>query len=361
MRRAYRILLLETAPLISRLPSTSRGWADHLPTLSQRTRYWSARPETRVDWRRTRMTGWPPTSFAIRRRHRSSDELSLSVLAWTLHRLEVAVEASESLVGPQADGVAGLPSEVHAVLQATLPILAAIEEPDESIPTRDDLAGLRGLGWPWRTVADIASVFVSLERGGAEAMARRLLRPDGFPDVLFQLSVLGTIVNACGEAGATVKALRPIGDMTDGPVYEIQSAAGSKWDLWCEAANCWEQYGADDHYRDLAGGLTTVGGARFSSRHIRPDILLAQQQGEEALVLECKFPADTLNPGYVAHGMYQAAFYASQLQPAFARVTGYAVGPSEMLQGAEHRVVGRIPVGLTSLPGVTTLVRGLLA
>lgn len=358
-RRASRILLLECAPLLSQLPRTARAWFDHIPTLATRTRYWSARPETRVDWRRTRRRGWPPTTFAIRRRHRSTDQLTLSVLAWTLGRLEAAFEASTSLAGPQSAGVDGLPSDISEVLKVTLPVLEYLDDTIENVPSRDDLAAVRGAGWPWKPVAAIAEYFLTADRGGATAMAQRLLRPDGFPETLFQLSVLGAIINACESTGSTVTSLRPLGSMTQGPAYRVVSATGEEWDLWCEAAGCWDHYDAADVYQALALGLTALSGNSFTARHIRPDILLAQR-GRHALVLECKFPFETVDPGYVAHGMYQAYFYAQQLAPAFTRVSAYSVGPAEIITDHKTQVLNGTAIGLASSSGIETVVRSLM-
>lgn len=360
-RRASRILLLECSPLIRQLPQTTRVWFDHLPTLTTRARYWSSSPETRVDWRRTRLRGWPPTTFAIRRRHRSTDQLALSVLAWTLGRLESAFEASSSLVGSQLPSPDELPLDVREVLKTTLPVLEYLDDTVENVPSRDDLAAVRGAGWPWKPVAAIAEFFLSVDRGGATAMAQRLLRPDGFPETLFQLSVLGAIINACESAGSTVTSLRPLASMTQGPAYKVQSATGDQWDLWCEAASCWDHYGAHDVYQQLASGLTALSGSSFQARHIRPDILFAKR-GEHALVLECKFPFETADPGYVAHGLYQAFFYAHQLASVFERVSAYSVGPTELVTDGKSQVLnGVADIGLASSTGIETVVRRLLS
>lgn len=193
-----------------------------------RLNFQDSRPETRVDWRRTRLRGWPPTTFAIRRRHRSTDQLALSVLAWTLGRLESAFEASSSLVGSQSPSPDELPLDVRDVLKTTPPILEYLDDTVENVPSRDDLAAVRGAGWPWKPVAAIAEFFLSVDRGGATAMAQRLLRPDGFPETLFQLSVLGAIINACESAGSTVTSLSPLASMTQGPAYKVQSVTGDQ-------------------------------------------------------------------------------------------------------------------------------------
>lgn len=346
-RRAMRILLLECSAFLRRWPRTAKAWQDHLPTLSQRQRFWSNVPQSRVDWAKTRRRGWPPEAFAIRRRHRSTDQVTLSVLAWTLKRLEAAFTASESLVGPHAATAQDLSSDVASIIRHTLPLLDLLDEADETTPSRDSLSALRGSGWPWNVVSEVATVFASLDRGGSEALARRLLRPDGFPESIFQLSVLGVVLLTAQRAGAEIVSLRPIGYMTDGPVYRIQMAGQEPWDLWCEAASCWKAYGLADGYRDLAATLTTSTDIPFQARNIRPDILFARP-GDRALVLECKFPNETLDPGYVAHGMYQAAYYGHQLAPAFLEVSSYSIGPPELVPAHGQLLVGDVAVGLTS-------------
>lgn len=350
-----RVLLLECSPLLRRWPKSARSWQDHLPTISQRERLWSDVPQTRVDWPKTRRTGWPPSRFAIRRRHRTTDQLTLSVLAWTLGQLGSAFSASQSLVGPHADAVQGLASDVESTISRTLPLLAALQEAgaDEQ-PSRDDLRSVRSAGWPWNAVADVALVFLLLRQGGAEALARRLIRPDAFPETMFQLSVVGAILVACESRGASITSLRPIGYMTDGPVYRIRFGELAAWDLWCEAARCWEFYGADDKYRELASNLTSLGGAPFQARNIRPDVLLACRE-TRATVFECKYPTDTFDPGYVAHGLYQASFYAHQLAPAFPQVQGFSIGPSELVPTLISEAVEGVSVGLAStlhIPGI---------
>lgn len=354
-RRAMRILLLECSPLLRRWPKSSKAWMDHLPTLSQRHRFWSEVPQSRVDWVKTRRRGWPPERFAIRRRHRATDQVSLSVLAWTLGRLSEAFDASQSLVGPQAVAATELSGDVQEIIRQTLPLLDLLEESDEVKPSRDSIRAVRGAGWPWNAVADVAEVFISLDRGGAEALARRLLRPDGFPEALFQLSVLGGVLIATQALGGRVTSLRPIGHMTDGPVYRIELLGQEPWDLWCEAAHSWATYGVNDHYREMAAALTTIDQTPFQARNIRPDVVLARA-GDRAIVIECKYPGDSLDPGYVAHGVYQAAYYGHQLAPAFAAVSAYSVGPAELVPSRQERIVGDIVVGLANPSHVREIV-----
>lgn len=359
-RRAMRILLLQCSPSLRRWPKSAREWQNHLPTLSNRHRFWADVPQTRVDWAKTRRAGWPPSSFAIRRRRRSTDQLTLSVLAWTLEKLGRALVASQSLTGPHTEMVIEqLSTDVEEILVQTLPILDLLDETDQTPPTRDDIRSVRASGWPWNVVAEVAGFFTAVERGGAGALARKLLRPDGFPESIFQLGVLGAVVLACERVGGVVTSLRPIGYMTSGPVYRVDFPDSEPWDLWCEAARCWDTYGVDDKYRDLAGTLSTPTGPSFQARNIRPDVLLARR-GDRALVLECKYPSESLDPGYVAQGMYQAAFYSHQLVPSFNTVTGLAVGPSDLVPGHVDRSLGSIRVGLASPHDLEAVLIGFL-
>ncbi len=359
-RRAMRILLLECSPLLRRWPASARAWNDYLPTLSVRHRFWADVPQTRVDWVKTRRKGWPPSSFAIRRRHRSTDQVTLSVLAWTLRRLKLAFEASQELVGPDASLAQELASDVERVITQSLPILELLEETDEPVPSRDDINAVRAAGWPWRVVGDVANVFLGIDRGGAEVLARRLLHPDGFPESVFQLSVLGAVLIGCEEMGATITSLRPIGHLTDGPVYRVDLRGEEPWELWCEAAQSWKEYGLEDRYQRLALTLQTGTTDAFQAKSIRPDILLARR-GDRAVVFECKFPAKSLDAGYVAHGLYQAAFYAHQLKPAFQRVLGIAVGPDELSSGFAHEPLGQVRIGLAGPSTIPSLVSWLIA
>ncbi len=75
-------------------------------------------------------------------------------------------------------------------------------------------------------------------------------------------------------------------------------------------------------------------------------------------MLECKYPAESLDAGYIAHGMYQAAFYGHQLAPAFESVAGYAIGPTELVPTHEERTLGGVIVGLTTPRAVRELMAG---
>lgn len=358
-QRAMRILLLECSPILRKWPQSLRVWRDHIPALSVRTKFWSSTPETRVDWVRTRQTGWPPTSFAIRRRHRSTDQVTLTVLSWTLGRLMTAFSASQKLVGSQQRVLSELGLEVQVAIEQALPLLPLLDGANDTTPSRDDIRSVRGAGWPWKAVAEVAEKFLILDRGGAESLAKRLIRPDGFPEAIFQLSILGGVLNSCEQAGGRVVSLRPIGSMTNGPVYRVEWPERGAWDIWCEAAAAWSWYGLEDTYRDLTSGMTQASGAAFSARHIRPDILIAAPE-LASVVLECKYPADSLDPGYVGHGLYQALFYARQLEPAFPHVLGVSIGPAELVPTINVRDVSDSSLAIASAAAIPNLIAWLV-
>lgn len=347
-RRAMRVLLLQCEPLIAQWPSTERAWLDQLPTISDRHRYWSDRPVPRVDWARTSKRGWPPTTLAIKRRRRASDQIPLAVLRWTLDELSNAVELARQLLSRQARLSELVDESIAPKLQTALGLQDTIKADELGVPSAEDLAAIRGMGWPWNVIAGVAAIFVSrYRRDGTARLARSLITPDGFPDRLFQLAVLGSLLMAAEEAGATVASVRPIGDMTAGPVYRIRDSKNRNWDLWCEAELCWKAYGLQDHYYDLASSLSYVDGNGYQPRHLRPDILLALP-GARAMVIECKYPYIRHDPGYVSLGLVQAYFYGRQLAPAFPATHAFVTGPAEIVGTDAGRYVGGIDLRLSS-------------
>jgi hypothetical protein len=162
---------------------------------------------------------------------------------------------------------------------------------------------------------------------------------------LFQLGVLGQLLLELKRLpGVTVTSLRPIADGSGGPVYAVVDQSGRTWDLWFEAASCWERYSARDSYQILASGLTQIDGRPFAPAHLRPDLLLARPGGE-VLSLECKFPHIGLDPGYVASGFPQAHAYAGQLARSFRRVHSYVIGPQELVPTRSSLRIRGVRVG----------------
>jgi hypothetical protein len=347
-----RVALLECVPGLNRWPSSAKQWRDELPMLSENRRYWSSRPEPRVNWAKTRRAGWPPKTFAIRKRHRTTDELPPNILLWTLTELESAVSKARALLGRDTSLSEILNADAGPRLQAALPLLSELADQEPATPSRDDLHAVRGIGWPWSAVADVASVLLKLRsRQGVELLAERLIGPDGYPDRMFQLGVLGTVLATAERCGLAVRGKRPIGQMTTGPVYEIVGANGELWDVWCEAAQCWEYYGVPDVYRAISTGLTQADARPFIPRPLRPDILLASSTAR-AVVIECKFPFTTADPGYVASGLSQSHFYATELQPVFPDVEALVVGPSELVSHQSSSSLRGIRVGVGSASAV---------
>ena len=360
-RRAMRVLLEECAPLISQWPQTLRAWLDQLPITSTRHRFWSDRVVPRVDWPKTRRKGWPPSSLAIKRRHKTSDQTPLVVLAWTIDELMISIVMAQQLMGSSIGSQSAFISIVPQLETASELRETLLDVDDPGIPTAEDFAAVAAMGRPWTSIVGVGRVFASrYRRDGVAKLARRLIRPDGFPDRLFQLAVLGIVLEAAESAGCYVVSRRPIGDMTSAPVYQLVDEQGRQWDVWCEADRCWAHYGVTDHHFELSQALANLGGKPFQRRHLRPDIVLAQPM-ERALVIECKFPYSSADPGYVASGLSQSYFYAAQLQQGFARSDALVVGPSELVQSVAVSSVQGVQIGLASpgllRHGVSELVR----
>lgn len=348
-RRAMRVLLLQCQPLLAQWPSTMTAWLDQLPLVSTRHRYWSDRPVPKVDWVRTRARrGWPPELFAIKRRHRATDQIPLAVLRWTLDELSHAVEMARQLVGAKATISQIVDEAIAPQLETALGLKDVVPADDIGMPSIEDLAAIRGLGWPWNSIASVAAMLLSrYRREGMARLAKGLISPDGFPDRLFQLAVLGTVLTAAEEAGAVVTSVRPIGDMTAGPVYQLRDSQGRVWDVWCEAERCWDTYGIQDPYYDLAASLSYVDGKAYQRRHLRPDILVALP-GARAMVIECKYPFLSADPGYVATGASQAYFYGMQLHSGFPVTHAVVVGPDEMVRTTVEQQIGEINLAISS-------------
>ncbi|MCV7032215.1 hypothetical protein [Mycobacterium sherrisii] len=274
--------------------------------------------------------------------------------------LHDAVEEARQLLTPNAPLTELVGTAGAERFQAAMPLAEFIQGESANIPGRDELAAVRGMGWPWNVVADTATVLASIHRrDGVSQLARRLLRPDGFPDRLFQLAVVGAVIAAAESAGGKVTSTRPIGHMSEGPSYEIRDTRGGTWDLWCEAERCWQRYQAHDHHRQLAESLTRLSGDKFAARHLRPDILLTRPF-DRALIIECKFPAESADPGYVASGMSQAYFYAMQLSTRFARTEAVVVGPSELVPVRSSTQVGGLNLSLMAVPPLAQKVERLM-
>lgn len=357
-RRALLVVLLALEPALAKWPTSYRIWDDLLPVSSSRHRFWSERPQSKVNWVGTLARGWPPEQFAITRRSRHLDDRALGILAWTLNALNEASSGSAELLDIDAANLrARLGTEAEARLAVALELLGMFEDVEGETPSTDDLAALRSEGWPWSAVAEVAQLLAKVERGGGASFAARLLAPmPEFRDRLFQLGILGTVLDAIDGQGGSSRSLGPIASAFRGPVYEVFDALGRRWDLWFEASSCWDDYRTNYVYKPIASGLRNLPGAPFSPRPLRVDVLLARFP-EHAISIECKFPTESPEPSYLAQGVSQAEFYGRLLKTTFKRVEAYVAGPTELVGAATARRLSGLRLGIADSSGIAERVR----
>jgi hypothetical protein len=322
-RRANRILFADLVPLLSAWPANMRSWVEALPVESVRERVVTPAPTSGTSWRETRLLGWPPRSFVGHTRSRIADTLLVTTLRWTLDELTV-IRADAVSVEPTLDQPVRSQMDVVTTLLGEEPVASA----DGIEPARSDIAALRSEGRPWNTVASVAELLRTLNEASLQDLARRLVMPDD--DLrwrLFHLGVLGELLLALRRSGCTVESLRPLSSAsTTGPSYRVWDDRGRRWDLWFEAAGVWSLsggYGRRSPYTEAAAGV--VGG----NQPLGADLMLIRPF-EQALVVECKYSADT---GVVARGGYeQALAYATEARTRLVpEVTAVVVGPEEVV------------------------------
>lgn len=354
-RRAHRVLALELVGPIGLWPTSRRSWDDALPAMSTRERFWSERATPKVDWRRTFQRGWPPDHFATRRRRRGADELLTTALRWTVDRV-LAVLSDASALHP----------EIAAPVRNQLAILRSLVDRDplqSAIPERPgpaELASMRAAGRPWRAVSTVAARLNAVDRLGAEAYAYRYLLPDDEARPrLYHLGVLGEVLLAAIDHGASVISLRPIADGHAGPVYSITDERERRWDVWFEGAGAWPAYGVVEPYVRVGGGLRYLNGVPVANRPLSPDILLILP-GCAALVVECKY--SDADPAYVASGYSQAVAYESELLAIAPRVVAAVIGPDEFVsESRTAEIPGVGTVGIVDTNGLRSTVRSVLS
>lgn len=333
-RRAHRVLFAEIIPTLSDWPTRRRDWLNALPAESIRRWQESPYPTRGVVWRETLRAGWPPRSFVARPRSRTSDTLPVRTLRWTIDSLRPVWRDAASLaagidlvVAPQLSAAEGAMSQP--------PLLSATG----SRPGASDLRALKTEGRTWRAVARTAGLLSTFHEHALSEWARRIISPnDVLSGRLFQLGVLGEILFAARDVGATTTSIHPIAMGVRGPNYVIVDPLGRHWDLWFEAGRAWEFYGLMSPYAEAAIGL---GDAR---RPIGADLLLTRP-GEASLVVECKYSA---NPYYVGPpGYQQAVAYMSEIHGRMTpNVSALAVGPDGVVSKVGEALldVGKVAI-----------------
>jgi hypothetical protein len=309
--RADLMLFLDLVPLIERLPSSVRRWIDLLPAQSRRRQVVADTPSGATSWVDTRRRfGWPPSAFVTRPRDRVAHELLSSVLAWVggeVLRLSRRASTIDDGVG---SGVSGQLDSLSAVFDVGL-VVPCVDGPRPS-----ELAAVEREGAVWRRLVDVAR---RLRAASAPELAAELLWP--VPELrptLFQLGVLGELLLALTEAGASVVSTSPLSFVTGREQFHV-TFGGRVWHLWMEAGGAWQRYGAVSQYRTLAGALRT------QTRPLSPDLMLVAP-GEGAFVIECKYSA---NADYVGRtGLAQTLLYMTDVGAEMApRVEGMVVAP----------------------------------
>jgi hypothetical protein len=66
------------------------------------------------------------------------------------------------------------------------------------------------------------------------------------------------------------------------------------------------------------------------------------------MVVECKYPYKTLDPGYVGRGVSQAYFYGRQLSPAFSHTEAFVAGPADFVRCGETKHLDGIALHIVS-------------
>lgn len=343
-RRAHRILFHELLPVLARLPERHEAWIDALPAEIVRVRRISESPTPYTRWSETRRQfGWPPAAFVERPRSRVADTLLVTTLKWVLSKLAFVRKDAVSVAAKIDDSV--LPQ-----LRAALNLLEhePLQSAEPVAPTVSDLRTMRYEGSPWNIVADIATELLLLNDTKLGELASRLIEPEA--DLrwrLFHLAILGKVLIAARNAGATVVSKRPLSGGASGPAYEVIDVWGRCWDLWFEAAGMWSHYRLPSPYRTASAGLGS------GSRPVGADLVLIRKESA-TLIIECKFSP---NPSVVGSAGYeQAVAYAAEVRSQLAlpgtQVVAIAVGPASVVSSANYvdLVVGR--VGIVPPPSV---------
>jgi hypothetical protein len=253
-------------------------------------------------------------------RRRIPDELLTTAVRWTIERLtEIRVDATA--VAPKVDAAV----LVQLDLAASLLDIPPLDEAVGVRPSSTDVRAIARQGWPWAPVAEVADRIRRAESSVHE-YARRLLMPsDELRPKLFHLAVLGQLLLALRDRGATIVSLRPLARTTSGPAYRIR-AGDVAWDLWFEAGGAWSHYSRPSPYLEATAVL------QGQARPLSPDLLLLRVD-EAALIVECKYSATADYVG--GRGISQVMAYAVESLTALApHVVSRVVAPVQALRAS---------------------------
>lgn len=328
-RRAHRILFSEVEQFVGRWPTRRGEWLRALPAESYRLREVAAAPVGRVSWPETfRRFRWPPEHFVTKTRRRVPDELLTTTARWTIERIR-DVRLDAAAVAPKVDEALAVQLDLAVSMLGVSPL-------DEAVgvrPSATDIRAIARQGWPWTPVAAVADRMRRAESSVHE-YARRLLMPSGeLRPKLFHLAVLGQLLKALRDRGATIVSVRPLARTTSGPAYRIR-AGDASWDLWFEAGAAWSHYSRASPYLEAAAVL------HGQPRPLSPDILLIRVD-EAALIVECKYSASADYVG--GRGISQVMAYAVESITALApHVVSRVIAPVQALKAPGAAIPTRV-------------------
>jgi len=318
-RRINRILFEMCIPFITKFPSSVRQWNDLLPaeTLVYRTK--SSVPVGRVDFVRSRLRGWPPSSYDVRHRDRIPESLYAAVTVWVLSYLQAVWCDAEELGSFEIETVR---NQLRAAERARED--SALSGVHPKAPSRSDLDSLRRAGPPWSYVASLAMLFLRAEKAEDEFLLRLLLPDPQLAGRLFQLAVAGEVLIGAESANRPLLSTRPLSIPGHGPQYVRHG--DERMELWIEGGGIWDWKNAGAPFKKALRGVSGAG-----RRPLSTDLLLVQD--DRALVLECKYSAD---PSVISQGYSQVVGYSAELRLIFDEVTSVLVGPTGVVADAGY-------------------------
>ena len=341
-QRVNHILLSRIAEPISQLPTAMRDWEQYLPATIVTERQVRRSPTTKIDWARTvREYGWRPDRYVALTRGRSLSEVPLTTLAWLSHEVEQLL-ADVSPPPLQRAQIASRCEILHNVARRHLVGIPPVR------PDRLELRALATSGYPWRDIANAATVIDRAQRDPA-FLAFELLEPDPGGDLawrLFHVATFGITLATLRENGHRITWNFPLGGTGTGPQITTRSGDDTSCDVWFEAGSARSYYGLGaSTYHQVVSALSDV------TRSVAPDVLVLSSRSR-ALILECKWSSD---PNYIARaGYHQVSSYALDALDGLAtEVWAFTVGPEEIIPASTAALSAwdqlSLLVGLTSI------------